>query len=174
MTFALPTTVPPTPTPSISVADTTTPGDLLAGRYELGEVIGEGGMGMVCRAIDRSLDREVAVKLLKPGVPADSPAAARFVAEAKVTGQLQHPGIPAVHELGTLPDGRPFLAMKLVKGRTLQELLKERPNPGATGAASSPSSSRSVMPSAMPMPTGDPPRFEAGQRHGRCTSAKCR
>src|SRR5262249_44390532 len=40
----------------------------------------------------------------------------------------QHPGIPAAHELGTLPDGRPFLAMKLIKGRTLDELLKERPD----------------------------------------------
>jgi hypothetical protein len=86
MTFALPTTVPPTPTPSSPTGNTTTPGDLLASRYELGEIIGEGGMGMVRRAHDRSLDREVAVKLLKAGVPADSPAAARFVGEAKVTG----------------------------------------------------------------------------------------
>src|SRR5262249_6781999 len=46
-----------------------------------------------------------------------------------IAGQLQHPGIPAVHDLGTLPDGRPFLAMKLVKGQTLERLLKERPDP---------------------------------------------
>jgi serine/threonine protein kinase len=60
---------------------------------------------------------------------------------------LQHPGIPAVYELGELPDGRPFLAMKLVKGRTLHELLKER---------SEPSQERGrflAMPSAMPTPT---------------------
>src|SRR5262249_35503705 len=52
-------------------------------------------------------------------------------AEARITGQLQHPGVPAVHDLGALPDGRPFLAMKLVKGRTLADLLKERPDPSA-------------------------------------------
>src|SRR5581483_10066840 len=67
--------------------------------------------------------------LLREDYPADSAVRARFVAEAQITGQLQHPGIPAVHELGTLPDGRPFLAMKLVKGRTLHELLKERTDP---------------------------------------------
>ncbi len=102
---------------------------ILADRYELGEVIGEGGMGTVHKARDRRIDRDVAVKLLKPGVPADSPAATRFLVEAQITGQLQHPGIPPVYELGTLPDGQPFLAMKLVKGRTLRELLAERTSP---------------------------------------------
>jgi eukaryotic-like serine/threonine-protein kinase len=98
--------------------------------YELLGPVGRGGMGVVYRARDLRLGREVAVKLLREDHPADSAACARFVAEAQITGQLQHPGIPAVHELGTLPDGRPFLAMKLVKGRTLHELLKERPDPG--------------------------------------------
>src|SRR5262249_18026385 len=71
-------------------------------------------------------DREVAVKLLQDRYPADSTTAERFQEEARITGQLQHPGIPAVHQVGTLPDGRPYLAMKLVKGRTLAELLAER------------------------------------------------
>jgi serine/threonine protein kinase len=97
--------------------------------YELCEKVGSGGMGVVYRARDSRLNREVAVKLLRDDLPADSAVRARFVAEAQITGQLQHPGIPAVHELGSLPDGRPFLAMKLVKGRTLHELLKERPDP---------------------------------------------
>jgi serine/threonine protein kinase len=94
--------------------------------YQLLEKIGSGGMGVVYRARDVRLNREVAVKLLRDNYPSDSAVCARFLAEAQITGQLQHPGIPAVHELGTLPDGRPFLAMKLVKGRTLHELLKER------------------------------------------------
>jgi tetratricopeptide (TPR) repeat protein len=102
---------------------------LLAGRYVLGELIGEGGMGVVHLARDTALDREVAVKRLRPGLPANSPAVARFLFEAKLTGQLQHPGIPAVHELGSLADGQPFLAMKLVKGQTLQDLLRQRSNP---------------------------------------------
>lgn len=101
-------------------------GALLDGRYELKETIGEGGMGTVRRARDRRFDRDVAIKLLKPGTPAESTAATRFRIEAKITGQLQHPGIPPVYELSQLIDGRPFMTMKLVKGRTLRELLKER------------------------------------------------
>jgi serine/threonine-protein kinase len=86
-------------------------------------------MGVVYRARDLRLDRDVAVKRLSDNYPADSVVARRFVDEARITGQLQHPGIPAVHELGELPDGRPFLAMKLVKGRTLDHELRDRPDP---------------------------------------------
>src|SRR5262245_48406643 len=96
--------------------------------YELLDEIGRGGMGVVYRARDLSLDRDVAVKLLPDRHPADSPAARRFLDEARITGQLQHPGIPAVYRVGALPDGRPFLAMKLIKGRTLAELLEQRPD----------------------------------------------
>jgi serine/threonine protein kinase len=92
--------------------------------YQLLEEVGRGGMGVVWRAYDVRLDREVAIKVLRPDLACDAVAVRRFVTEARITGQLQHPGIPAVHELGTLPDGRPFLAMKLVRGRTLHELLK--------------------------------------------------
>ena len=99
------------------------------GKYELLESLGRGGYGTVYRARDLGLNREVAVKFLQDRYAAAPAAAARFKVEAQITGQLQHPGIPAVHELGTLSDGRPFLAMKLVKGRTLQELLEETPPP---------------------------------------------
>jgi tetratricopeptide (TPR) repeat protein len=99
--------------------------------YELLDEIGHGGMGVVYRAHDTALDRDVAVKLLSERYPADSPAAQRFLSEARITGQLQHPGIPAVHQVGTLADGRPFLAMKLIKGSTLEDLLKQRADPSA-------------------------------------------
>ncbi len=82
--------------------------------YELLDEIGLGGMGVVYRARDAALDRDVAVKLLSDRYPADAPAAQRFLSEARITGQLQHPGIPAVHQVGTLADGPPFLAMKLI------------------------------------------------------------
>jgi len=82
--------------------------------YELMDQIGCGGMGVVYRARDTALDRDVAVKLLSESYPPDSPPAQRFLSEARITGQLQHPGIPAVHQVGTLADGRPFLAMKLI------------------------------------------------------------
>ena len=96
--------------------------------YDLFGELGHGGMGIVYRTRDKRLDRDVAIKLLAVMAPANSPAATRFVVEAKITGQLQHPGIPAVHDLGTLADGRPFLVMELVKGQTLQSLLDQRPN----------------------------------------------
>src|SRR5262245_12914052 len=89
------------PTPSADGGDEAPPATIVAG-YEILDELGRGGMGVVRRALDWGLGREVAIKQLKPGTPADSPAAARFVHEAKITGQLQHPGIPAVHELGTL------------------------------------------------------------------------
>ncbi len=102
-----------------------------AGRYELLEEIDRGGMGAVLRARDRTLGREVAVKVLQERFAAGSVIGRRFIDEARIAGQLQHPGIPPVHDLGTLPDGRPFLAMKLIKGRTLDALLRDRPDAAA-------------------------------------------
>ncbi|MBA4065820.1 MAG: hypothetical protein C0501_19295 [Isosphaera sp.] len=94
--------------------------------YELLDEVGRGGMGVVYRARDAGLARDVAVKLLLARFPAGGPAARRFADEARITAQLQHPGVPPVHDLGSLPDGRPFLAMKLIKGRTLADLLAGR------------------------------------------------
>jgi tRNA A-37 threonylcarbamoyl transferase component Bud32/tetratricopeptide (TPR) repeat protein len=94
--------------------------------FVLLEEVGSGGMGRVYRARDLALDRDVALKFLKETHAANSAAAARFLDEARITGQLQHPGVPAVYQVGTLPDGRPFLAMKLIRGQTLQERLTEQ------------------------------------------------
>jgi WD40 repeat protein/serine/threonine protein kinase len=110
--------------PTLPVAQRRTPAALLG--FELLDEVGRGGMGVVYRACDLALDREVAVKLLQDRFPADGPAAQRFLGEARITGQLQHPGIPAVHHIGRLADGRPFLAMKLIRGRTLDDKLKAR------------------------------------------------
>jgi len=82
--------------------------------YRVLREIARGGMGKVLAAHDLSLDREVALKVLLPGAPAD-----RFVRESKITARLPHPGIPPVHALGKLGDGSPFLAMKLIAGQTL-------------------------------------------------------
>jgi tetratricopeptide (TPR) repeat protein len=97
-------------------------------RYALLGEIARGGMGVVYRATDRALGREVAVKVLQERFAPDSGAARRFADEARIAAQLQHPGIPAVHDVGALPDGRPFLAMKLIKGQTLDALLAGRPD----------------------------------------------
>jgi eukaryotic-like serine/threonine-protein kinase len=99
--------------------------------FDLLDEVGRGGMGVVYRARDMALGRDVAVKLLADHYAADSPAAQRFLNEARINGQLQHPGIPAVHQVGTTPDGRPFLAMKLIRGCTLEKILKERSDPAA-------------------------------------------
>jgi tetratricopeptide (TPR) repeat protein len=99
--------------------------------FELLEEIGHGGMGLVYRARDTALGRSVAVKVLHNRFAHDGSAAERFLSEARITAQLQHPGIPSVHQVGTLPSGYPFLAMKLVKGRTLEEILKARSSPAA-------------------------------------------
>jgi serine/threonine protein kinase len=99
------------------------------GEYQIEGEIDRGGMGLILRGHDPSLDRELAFKVIR-GSLKDRPAAVRrFVAEAQITGQLQHPGIPPVHELGRCPDGRPYFSMKLIKGHTLEKLLAERSSP---------------------------------------------
>jgi tetratricopeptide (TPR) repeat protein/tRNA A-37 threonylcarbamoyl transferase component Bud32 len=100
-----------------------------ADRYEQLDEIAHGGMGIVYRAADIALGREVALKVLKDQFAPDSATARRFLDEARIAGQLQHPGIPPIHDVGTRPDGRPFLAMKLIKGSTLDELLRDRTDP---------------------------------------------
>ena len=96
--------------------------------YAVTGEIARGGMGRVLAAHDDALDREVAVKVLLRGAPAGD-LARRFRQEARITARLPHPGVPPVYALGELPDGSPFLAMKLIRGRTLAELLHERQRP---------------------------------------------
>jgi serine/threonine-protein kinase len=96
------------------------------GRYRVEEEIARGGMGVVYRAHDPDLGRSLAIKVLQERHQGDSAMVRRFLEEAQVCGQLQHPGVPPIHELGTLLDGRLFFAMKLVKGHTLADLLRER------------------------------------------------
>jgi serine/threonine-protein kinase len=99
-----------------------------AGRYELEAEIAWGGMGVVWRARDPELNRVLAVKVLR-AEHRDPGLQRRFREEAQITGQLQHPGIPPILDVGTLPDGRPFIAMRLIKGQTLGELLAQRASP---------------------------------------------
>jgi serine/threonine-protein kinase len=98
-----------------------------AGRNVLYEEIGRGGIGRVLRGRDPQLRRDLAVKVLRDEYRDDANVQRRFVEEAQIGGQLQHPGLVPVYELGRFADRRPYFTMKLVKGRTLAELLKERP-----------------------------------------------
>ena len=99
------------------------------GRFRVLEQIARGGMGVVLRAYDADLDRELAIKLLSPDIAPDSEGGRRFAREARVAGQLDHPGILPVYESGRLPDGRSYFTMPFVRGRTLAAVLRERPNP---------------------------------------------
>jgi serine/threonine-protein kinase len=94
--------------------------------YEIIQEVDRGGRGIVYRVRDAELARTLAVKVLRPELRDDADAVRRFLEERQVTAQLQHPGIVPVHAVGTLPDGRPYFAMKLVQGRTLAALLAER------------------------------------------------
>ena len=98
-------------------------------RYQLFGEIARGGMGAVLKGRDNDLGRDLAVKVLLESHRDQPELIRRFVEEAQIGGQLQHPGIVPIYELGTFADRRPFFAMKLVKGRTLTSLLDERSDP---------------------------------------------
>jgi eukaryotic-like serine/threonine-protein kinase len=95
------------------------PGD----RYEVLEPIGQGGMGTVYRARDRVLDREVALKVLRPEV-AGPEWTNRLEREARVLARLEHPGVVPVHDVGTLADGRIYYLMKLIRGQRLDQFAQ--------------------------------------------------
>jgi eukaryotic-like serine/threonine-protein kinase len=96
-------------------------------RYELIEKIGEGGMGTVYLAQDRQLERPIALKVLKE-LPESAQAASRLRREARIIALLEHPCIVPVHDSGLLADGRFYYAMKLVRGKRLDEQI-ERSTP---------------------------------------------
>ena len=95
-------------------------------RYELIEEIGRGGMGTVYRASDRELDREVAIKV--PNGTGNSGPQRRLQLEARILARLEHPGIVPIHDSGRLADGRLFYVMKRVRGKTLQDALRDLPD----------------------------------------------
>jgi serine/threonine protein kinase len=101
-----------------------------AGRFRIEADISNdtGGMGDVFRVCDDRLNRTLAVKVLKKRFRGNGEMIARILLEAEITGQLQHPAIPPIHELGEMADGRPFFAMKLIEGLTLADLLAAREN----------------------------------------------
>jgi serine/threonine protein kinase len=96
-----------------------------AEKYEVEASIGRGGMGEVMLVADRDLKRQVAMKVLKDEMAKSAAHRLRFVAEAQATSQLEHPGILPVHDIGVTPEGRVYFTMKLVRGRTLAEVLRD-------------------------------------------------
>ena len=103
------------------------------GDYELLERIGQGGMGVVYKARQRSLNRLVAIKLLLFGPQASAAALKRFQAEAEATAALQHPSIATVHEVGCW-EGQHFIAMDYVEGQPLSAFIRDSPLPARRAA----------------------------------------
>lgn len=95
-------------------------------RYSIEGEINRGGMGSILLGRDVDLGRELAIKVLLEEHADRRDVIRRFIEEAQIGGQLQHPGIAPVYELGQFADGRPFFTMKLIDGQTLSELLAAR------------------------------------------------
>ena len=104
------------------MAEVLTPGTVVAG-YRLDGILGEGGMGLVYEATQLSLDRKVALKIVAPGLSADTGFCARFRREGLIQARVEHPNIVTVYEAGEY-EGLLFLAMRLVRGASLKEMIR--------------------------------------------------
>jgi serine/threonine protein kinase len=105
-----------------STADNPAPGDRL-GHYRLVRELGAGGMGTVYEAEDVWLNRRVAVKVLRPDLPAEQVARERFLREARAMAQVEHENVCTIYQVNEV-DGRPFMAMPLLVGETLETRLE--------------------------------------------------
>src|SRR5688572_12595824 len=111
----------------------TSPRAQTIGDYELLEEISHGGMGVVHKARQRSLDRIVALKMILAGHFARPEEVQRFKAEAQAAAGLQHPNIVAIHDVGEW-DGRHFFTMDYVQGPTLADVVRQQPLPAHRAA----------------------------------------
>lgn len=100
-------------------------GQTVGGRYRITRVIGRGGMGVVLEALHEELGQTYAVKVLGSAFTQNETVVKRFLREARTVAKIGHPHIVSVHDLGRLADGRPFLVMELVHGRTLKDMVLE-------------------------------------------------
>src|SRR5215469_18075833 len=94
------------------------------GPYQIVSFLGAGGMGEVYRARDSRIERDVAIKVLPPGIAADPERLHRFEQEARSTGAFNHPNILAIHDVG-LENGAPYVVYELLDGETLRERLRQ-------------------------------------------------
>jgi eukaryotic-like serine/threonine-protein kinase len=103
------------------------PGELLAGKYRVERILGEGGMGVVVGAMNEALRQRVAIKLLRPTALSDREALGRFVREARAAASLRSEHVARVLDTGTLDDGRPFIVMEHLQGRDLGDVVERDP-----------------------------------------------
>jgi serine/threonine-protein kinase len=100
-------------------------GMVVDGRYRLDSTLGRGGMGLVYRATHIGLRRQVAVKILHPSLAASPDVKSRFEREALAVGKVDHPNCVATYDVGRLPDGGLYLAMELLEGKSLADILEK-------------------------------------------------
>lgn len=101
-------------------------GDVIAGKYRVERVLGEGGMGFVVAATHLTLETPVAIKFIRDGVLGTREASVRFLREAKAAVQLKNPHVAQVYDVGTLESGEPFMVMEYLEGCDLSDLFKQR------------------------------------------------
>jgi len=99
-------------------------GELIGGKYRVREVLGEGGMGTVFEAVHEGLGSAVAIKVLHPNQLQKRDSVQRFHHEARAAARIGHPNICEVHDVGSLPDGRPYLVMERLTGVTLAQRIQ--------------------------------------------------
>jgi len=109
----------------------TGPSPTAMSRFQIVRLHARGGLGEVYVAIDRELNRSVALKELPARRAHDPESQSRFLIEAELTGRLEHPGVVPVYSLGRYPDGRPYYAMRLIEGHTLHEAIERFHKTGA-------------------------------------------
>jgi serine/threonine protein kinase len=112
--------------------------------FEKQRELARGGMGAVLIGHDKAIEREVAVKVMKPQIAESEEHRIRFLEEAQVTGQLEHPNIVPIHDLGKDAEDNLYFTMKLVKGNSLGEILKSQRSGGLQAADSSSDSEDNV------------------------------
>ena len=114
-------TLPPSDTPLSSIGRSKSDST----RFRILRHHAAGGLGQVSVAVDQELSREVALKEIKPQFTGDEVSRERFVLEAEITGNLEHPGIVPVYGFGQYADGRPYYAMRFIKGDSLKTAIEE-------------------------------------------------
>ena len=98
-------------------------GTVVGGRYKILAKVGHGGMGAVYEAVQDSIERRVAIKILHPAVAQDPEACKRFINEARAVNRVNHPGLVQVSDFGKLESGAPFIVMEFLKGETLRQRM---------------------------------------------------
>ena len=99
-------------------------GAMIAGKYKIEKVLGEGGMGVVVAARHVDLDQRVAIKFLLPHALADEAVVARFAREARAAAKIQSPHVAKVMDVGKLEDGSPYMVMEYLEGEDLESRVQ--------------------------------------------------